>query len=155
MVISILPPPLHPLPLFLSSYLLRSFYFFFFSSSSRVHIHFSFSLSLPISPRFSRFRLEPLEGPRFNFEGVEFEDEFSDLWSMVPLYPLENRRVVECQRDFCIYSCHSVCARHFSSAWEHRRVARKSCGNYAKVEVQFMGRFLVEAKFYCRDNVRK
>lgn len=40
------------------------------------------------------------------------------------------------------------------SAWEHRRVARKSCGNYAKVE-QFMGRLVVEAKFYCRDNVRK
>lgn len=75
---------------------------------------------------------------------------------MIPLYPLENRRVVECQRDFCIYTVVTVYVRvTFSSAWEHRRVARKSCGNYAKVEVQFMGRFLVEAKFYCHDNVRK
>lgn len=111
-MISILPPPLHPLPLFLSSYLLRSFYFFFFSSS-RVHIHF-FSLP-PYFASFLAFSVGTIgrtKRPRFNFEGVEFvpRGRVFGIFSRWSLYPLENRRV-ECQKDFCIYSCHSVCAR--------------------------------------------
>lgn len=120
-MISILPPPLHPLPLFLSSYLLRSFYFFFFfSSSSRVRIHFF--LSVPRSPYFASFLAfsvgtiggRTTKRARFNFEGVAFvlvpRGRASGSLVDDPFTPWKNRRV-GCQRDFCTQSCHSVCAR--------------------------------------------
>lgn len=76
---------------------------------------------------------------------------------MVPLPPGKSSSGVSkgflyIQLSQCMCAWRSLAS--LLSAWEHRRVARKSCGNYAKVE-QFMGRFVVEAKFYCRDNVRK